>query len=280
MPDEVAEQTAPVITGAEEAVIEAPAGALDETVEPASGDPEAVAEAPVTFDFSTDAGILAALEANPNLKGFLTKREADAANTARQRRDAELRRDQGANERAQQYHEWLVTELEKGTDPRELARQTPTWVKANEDFTRTELMKALLRQAGEFDETAKGLADTLEGSPDELTKVAQVTLDSAVRRAREESRSSTLASLTFDALPDDHPLRSYLRDQIAAGVKAELEAQAKEQVIAVNPPNVQGFGPGSISTTDPLRERAMTTGIPIADETSRKQLAALLGVPL
>lgn len=248
MPDEVAEQTALAIPGAEEATVEAPAGAVEPVAEPAAGGDPAVAEAPVTFDLSTDAGILAALEANPNLKGFLTKREADAANTARQRRDAELRRDQGANERAQQYHSWLVSELEKGSDPKELARQTPTWVKANEDHTRSELMRALLTQAGELDDTAKGLADTLEGTPDELTKVAQVALDAAIKRARQEA----VAGISYDALPDAHPLRSYLRDQIAAGVKAELEAQAKEQVIAQtspNPPAVIGSTPAPPANT-------------------------------
>lgn len=229
MPDEVAEQTAPVITGAEEATIEAPAGVLETVVEPASVDSGAVAETPVTSvpDLQTDAGILAAIEQNPNLKGFLTKREADAANTARQRRDAELRRDQGSNERAQGYHSWIVSELAKGVSPEDLARQTPSWIKANEDFTRTELMRSLLRQAGEFDETAKGLADTLEGTPDELTKVAQVTLDSAIKRARTEERAAAVAERD-----------AYWQAKAEADIRA---AQVEERLAGVsNPPNVQG----------------------------------------
>lgn len=282
MPDEAAEQTATVTTGAEPPVVdEAPAGALDITTETASEGGEAAPEPVVTFDLSTDDGIKAAAESNPRLKGYFEKLQADAANTARQRRDAELRREQGTAERAQQYHEWLVSELQKGTDPQELARQTPIWVSANEQHALSRVSKALLQRAGELgDETARELAESLEGNTEELPRVAQATLDALVKRAK----SDAVEAISLDTLPASLKTQvdRLVAEQVEAKVAAELAAHALEQQIAERPtaPDVRGTGPSSTSTQDPDRERLMTTGLPMTDEAARKRVAAALGVPL
>ena len=77
----------------------------------ASDGNEAVAESKSTFDpglLDSDEGILKAAELYPNLKGLLEKQRKDGENIGRQRREAELRRDQGSVERAQAYHEHQI----------------------------------------------------------------------------------------------------------------------------------------------------------------------------
>lgn len=245
--DELEEQSASVTTGAEETAIEAPAGAVEEAVEAVAGDGGAVAAQPVTFDLSTDDGIRAAAEANPTLRGYFQKLQADAANAARQQREAEIRREQGTVERVQQYHQRLIGELQKDdADLDALARETPFFVKANEELVRAELLRAMLEQAAAHgDETAKELAQNLKGSPDEMVTVAQRAVDAAIKRARDEAYEQG-------------------KSEAATETAARLEAERKAAEVAArtaqvqNPPQASGSSPGAPGQPATERLNAMS----------------------
>lgn len=237
MADVIADQSAPVITGAEEAVSEALTSVVAETVEPVAGDVGTVPASQVSFDFGSDDGIRAAIEANPNLAGYLQRQQADAANTARQRRDAELRREQGTVENATAYHRWLAEQYQNGADLEQIGRQTPLYVKANQDTTRVEYARNFLQGAADAgDETAKGLLETLTGDPEEAVRVAQIALNSMVTRARSEERAAAEAEI------EAKWQAKYEADKAADTLEAQIATRS-------NPPNVAGAAPGSLGMT-------------------------------
>ncbi len=233
MPDEQAEQTAVVTSGA----VEPADGASPEDVAVPAGDAVAaddgaVADEPVEFDLSTDDGIKAAIDAVPNLKGYLEKTKADAANAARQRFESEQLRDRGSNERAQQAVSYIAAQLQAGREPDELAKEVAPWVKAHEAMTRLELLKAMLGQAAaNGDETAEQLAESLKGSADEWVPVAQRAVDAAVRRAKEAGIEEG---------------RRNSSEEYAARLEADRKARELEESTAgkTNPPAVSGTSPG------------------------------------
>ena len=227
MPDETTDQAVDLIPGAEEAPIEAPAGVVDAGVEPVAGEAAPVPESPVSFDLTSDDGIKAALEANPTLAGYIQRQAADAANTARQRRDAEIRREQGTVDVARAYTRQIAQRIANGEELEAIEREVPFYVKANHDTTRLDYARALLQHAAEGDETAKGLLDSLTGDPDEAIRVAQVALDATVKRARSEEAAR---------------VRAELEAEYAKKLEAELNAARVETQVAgrTNPPNVQG----------------------------------------
>lgn len=237
MPDEETEQTVDVTTGAEETASEAPAGVVADAVESVAGDVEAVPATPVV-DLSSDDGIKAAADAHPTLRGYFEKLQADAANAARQRRDAELRRDQGTSDRATAYHQWVVDQLNNGADPAELARQTPLYVKANFDTNRYELSRRLLDAASEgLSETEaaplKALADALEdGDPEGMQKVAQAALSASLAKVRAEAKAEAEAEANA---------------RWEARLEADRKAAALEAEIATrtNAPNARGVPPAA-----------------------------------
>ena len=246
MPDEIADQPLDLTPGAAEATIEAPAGVVENVVEAVAGEIEAVPATPISFDLSTDDGIRSAIEANQTLAGYIARQQADAANTARQRRDAEIRREQGTVEVAQAHTRWLAEQIANGADPDELGRQVPHYVKANADTIRAEYGKAILQQAAERgDETVKQLLENLSGNPDDVVKVAQAAYDATIARARSEAIAETEARL---------------RAEFNAKAEADQKAAALEQQLAgrTNPPNVRG-GAGGLSTSALDRYEGMSS---------------------
>lgn len=236
MPDDgTQEQTSNVTPEAGDAAKVAPTGVDGGLADPAVGDVAAVASTPVSYDLTTDEGIKAALAANPTLAGYLEMQRADAANTARQRRDNEILRERGTLEAAQAHTRWIAEQLFNGAEPDEVAGQVPYYVKANHDSLRAEFGRAILQSAAEAgDETVKGLLDSLTGEdPDEAMKVAQVALDAQVRRARAEGRAAAVAEMEA---------------QFQERLRAELAAARLESASAVrsNPPTASG-GPAGIT---------------------------------
>ncbi len=100
-------------------------------------------------------------------------------------------------------------------------------MKANHDVIRNELSRALLEQAAKDDETAKGLLDTLTGDPEETVRVAQVTMDAALKRARADERAKA---------------ETEIEARWQAKYDADKKADELETTLATrsNPPNVQG----------------------------------------
>ena len=189
-------------------------------------------EAPVSFDLTSDDGIRAAREANPNFSGYLQKLEADARNAARQQFEAEQRREKGTVETAQAVTDWVADQLASGVSKEDINKQVPSYVKANHDNLRMEYAKALLTQAAEADETAKGMLESLTGDPDEAIRVSQVALNAAITRARAEERATVEAEAEA---------------RYSARLEAELAAQKLEEktVQIQNPPQVSGSAPNS-----------------------------------
>ncbi len=195
-----------------------------------AGGSQVAAETP-QFDFSTIDGIRKAAESNPMLKAW----REEGFEAGRQRREAELRRDQGTVERAQAFTRSVASRIANGEDPEVIAKEVPLYVKANEDTTRADLMRALVEQAA----TLRSLGQTLVGSPEELTKVAQASLEAALSRARQLA----IDELDPDTLPKDHKLRLWLDAQRDHEVETELNAREIAVKQPVNAPRTPSGAP-------------------------------------
>lgn len=242
--------------------------------EAVAASPQGVAEAP-QFDLSTIEGIRRASEANPMLKAW----REEGFEAGRQRREAELRRDQGTVERAQAYHRSYVQRLAAGEDPEVLARETPLYVKANEDTARAELMRSLVQQAITLADEPGGamlrtLAEEIEGKPEELQRVAQATLETALARARQEA----IDNLDPETLPKDHKLRRWLDDQKQHEVETELNAReiaAKQPVNAPRTPSGTPSADGLI-TAEEFVGMTKSSQEKYIDSLSQEQVETLL----
>ena len=242
MPDVAPEQTG--VTQLEQAVGDGEQQtAVDPTIEGAvSNGDVAVAVGESTFNvadlLNSDDGILQVAEKYPNLKGLLEKAKLDGENTGRQRREAELRRDQGSIERAQAYHEWLLTQIrEYGDIPPDLAKQTPLMVKANEDYVRAELGKAWVETTlGHFGESEAGiirsLTDSMKSDPDSLADLAAKTWDAAANNIRK----SALVDLSLSDIPSGSKLHQEITARIQSELTSELGAQRASGARRENPP--------------------------------------------
>ena len=229
MADEELEQGAqPSVEQEPEAVSEQGTPVADAVTEPVAEPTDTpVAESPATFDLTTDEGIRAAVAVNPTLAGYLEKTRKDAENDARQRMQSEMRREQGTVERVQQYHRWVVGELEKGRDFSEIAQDAPMFVTANEEALRVEVLRAMLQQAAaNGDETADAYAATLKGASDETVVVAQRAINAAIER-QVKARTAEL--------------EREIEQRVRAKVEAEARAsQIESRPVTPNPPATSG----------------------------------------
>lgn len=236
--------------------------AVPGTGEAASTGDEA-ASSPTTFDLSTEAGIAAAIEQSDLLRQRLAKQQNDGFQNGRQNRDAELRREQGSNERAQAHHKWLIDQLNEGADPEELAKQTPLYVKANEDFQRVALSRAFVTATlNHFGESA--MPDELETALSALESQGDVAAiqgiaSTAVQRVADKSKADTISTLKLADVPADAPLHAEIMALAHSLQQEEAAAQgiAAKQAAATNPPNVRGSAPGSVGMTTE-QARALT----------------------
>lgn len=189
---------------------------------------EAVDRAVAEYDLSTPEGVRAAADTFPALKAVF----ADYENTGRQRTLAEMRREQGANDRATAYHAELLRQLEEGADPRELAKQTPGYVKANEDWTRAEVLRGLIAKARELDEDAVAplaeLAESLQGNPDEIEKVAQAAINAVANKSGAAARQALFDIESLDEIPKDSRLYAHVQSLIAKETETEVNARTTE----------------------------------------------------
>ena len=151
---------------------EAPVPEVEESPVP-EAEPESVTSTP-TFDLSSVDSVRDAAEKAEALKNYLEKVKLDAANAERQRVQNEMRREQGTTERAQQYHQWLIDQLENGVDPDSLKRETPIYVTANAGWAQAQILTQLAQQAIEMaaPETKSALQALLDraDSPEAITE--------------------------------------------------------------------------------------------------------------
>lgn len=234
---------ASVADGAPAPVIETPPASEPVTTEP---------------DYSTAEGIRKAAEANEALRNYLERERLNAENTARQRVEAEMRRNQGSNERAQQYQEDLLRRIQAGEDPAELAKQTPLYVKANEDYARAEVLKALTQQAIDLaspDEQSalRALLDEA-GSADAVTKITASTLDALAKRIERQAREA----LTLDTLPKDSRLYQEIQEYIRREAETEMNAREVERNAVTPGPRTPTGGSADQMTKERLNN--MTSG--------------------
>jgi hypothetical protein len=205
-------------------------GVADPFLEDVSQSNEAVAESKSTFDPSlleSDEGILKVAEQFPNLRGLLEKQRKDGENIGRQRREAELRRDQGSVERAQAYHEYLIKQIEEtGYVPQDLIKQTPLMVKANEDYIKTEMSKAWVEATlGHFGESEAGvirsILDQMENNPDGMVDLASKTWEAASSSVKRQM----LSSLTLNDVPKEAPIYQEINERVRKEIETETNAR-------------------------------------------------------
>ena len=226
--------------------------AVLEPDEAAAASGEAVAEAQ-GFDLSTEEGVLAAAASADALRKVLDKRQNDGFQAGKLNRDAELRRDQAATSRVEEFARLSLERfgVEVTPEDQNLLR---TLTAANEGSARIGMARgyvnATLNYLGESAMPAEletALA-SLEATGD--VKAIEGIASTAVQRVAEHAKQGALASLTEDdlgKLPADHPVNRYIQQRIADGTTEELKAQALEQATTTrtNAPRVATKGPGS-----------------------------------
>lgn len=226
---------------------------LAPTDEAALGTDEAVVAdsgaASEALDLDTESGLAAALERSALLRGRLEKAQNDGFQNGRQNRDAELRRDEGTAERAQAYHQWLLEQVNAGYDPDEIAKQTPLFVKANQDTTRSELGKAWVEASlGHFgeqeQEVIRGVMDTLT-DPTMIGDLASKTWEAAASKVRQ----AAVSNLSLDQIPKTSTLHTEIQALVDGKVTAELEARETEAARLAIGPRANGSAPGSVGMT-------------------------------
>lgn len=249
---------------------------VDSPVEATDPIVEAVVDSPVESDAPTDdvvqepETVEGAVEQSPTFS-LADLSDDDLLNHLRERKDGSglsleerlrkserdrererIRREQGSVDRAQQYHAWLTEQLEAGKSAEEIAKQTPTFVKANQDFLTTELAKAWVEAAlplygvPEQEVIASVLEGFVEnGDVNGLGELAKKTWDAAHAKAKQ---SAVYDIKTLDEIPADAPLRAALREHVQSEVEKELKAREVEQVeTPENPPRTpQGSVPAGI----------------------------------
>jgi hypothetical protein len=233
---ELVEQTPSVPT--ESAVV--PASATDER--PASESP----------DLSTLDGIRKEAERNEALKNFLEKQRLDTENTVRQRLQNEWKREQGSVERANAYHQSLIDRLNEGEDIETLKRETPNFVKANEEWTRSEVLRSLAEQAITL--AAPDEAEALKSLLDEAKDVESVTrvTGSVLNAITNKVKRETLDGLDFEELNKHPRFTDWMTSQVKARLEEEMSAQKTQESIRQNPPAIPtgGASEGGINASE------------------------------
>lgn len=192
-------------------------------------EPVAATETPpvAAFDLSTVEGIKAAAAQFPSLQQWREEGFSAGKQTGRSEYEKQLRLDQGRAERVQEYHGYVVDQLNNGADPAQLAKQTPAWMAAHEIANRVALYTGLASQAASLlpaDKAAdiKARLELLEGQPEELEAVAQMALDALDTHAK----SSALLDFDPDSIDATHPAYPKLQAWKEREVTSELNARA------------------------------------------------------
>lgn len=239
-------------TNLTEAEVDPAAGTADVAgeVEVSTPDEGATAEQP-RFSLSDipDEELLSHLRERRDASGLSV--EDRIRKSERDKTFAQLKREQGANERVQQYHQWLAEQVANGASAEEIARETPTFVKANEDFARVEVAKAFANKAldgfGLDDETRSAYAEQIEAlttEPERLYAIAEQLWEQGASRFTENRVNERIGNLTLDEIPKDSRLHASLQAHIESEVTKELEARAAEKEPVANPPRTPKGTPG------------------------------------
>lgn len=217
------------------------------------------AEDRAEFDYSqiNEDWIRAALDRSDVLKRVIKEREDNGFNAGRQKRDKELRLEQGSAEAAQRYHAWVVEQIELGADPNEIKKQTPLWVKANRDTERVTTAKTYAEKVldafnvEERDNITQAF-DLIMDDPDRVDELTSMVLNEALTR----TSKSKIASLSLDDIPKDSALWTAVQSHIQNEVQKEYEAKLKEREPEPNAPSLPA---GNVSSADVLTKfKAMT----------------------
>jgi len=192
----------------------------------------ATADAVADLDLSTPDGVRAAAKRFKAIQDVLDESRLNGENTGKQRTLSEMRREQGTADRAKAYHDDLIRRINAGENFETLTKQTPLYVKANEDWTRVEIMRGLIAQARTLDEEAVAplaeLAEALEGNAEEIQKVAQAALNAVANKSGATARQSILDAESLDAVPKDSKLYKAIRAEIEKETETEVNAQKTE----------------------------------------------------
>ena len=260
-PDVTAEQETPVAAPVDEAVADATANAVAD------------------LDLSTPDGVRAAAKRFKAIQDVLDESRLNGENTGKQRTISEMRREQGTADRAREYHEDLIRRLNAGEDIAELTKQTPLYVKANEDWTRAEIMRGLIAQARTLDEEAVAplaeLADALEGNAEEIQKVAQAALNAVANKSGATARQSILDAESLDAVPKDSKLYKAIRAEIERETETEVNAQKTEaKPVPAGPKTPAGTAtnPMTRQTFESMSRDDQKSYISTLDEVQRDEL--------
>ena len=267
-PDVTAEQEAPVAAPVDEAVADATANAVAD------------------LDLSTPDGVRAAAKRFKAIQDVLDESRLNGENTGKQRTISEMRREQGTADRAREYHEDLIRRLNAGEDIAELTKQTPLYVKANEDWTRAEIMRGLIAQARTLDEEAVAplaeLADALEGNAEEIQKVAQAALNAVANKSGATARQSILDAESLDAVPKDSKLYKAIRAEIERETETEVNAQKTEaKPVPAGPKTPAGTAtnPMTRQTFESMSRDDQKSYISTLSDTQRDELWATVLTP-
>ena len=222
--------------------------------EAAATEPVAAIEQSVAdFDLSTIDGIRRAAEQNPVLREW----REQGFEAGRQKREKELRDERGSDEAAQAHHEWVVSQLALGVDPKDLAKQTPTFVSANRNRARVEQARTYAeRVLDAFSVEERGQITTalelLADEPDRIEEIVSGVIDTALER----KSSAKIAELTFDQLLEQYGPDSAVRKTAEAWARSqaeqELEARQMETETKPNPPRPASNGGAGVTSIDRL----------------------------
>lgn len=216
---------------------------------PASTPDAQPASESVTPDYSSFDGIRKATETNKALRDYLERQRLDTANAERQRLQNEMRREQGSAERANAYHRDLIDRLNNGEDPQTIARDTPLFVKANQEWATVEVLRALGQQAIELatpDEQSalRSLLDEAD-SGEAVTKVTGHILDVLAKRTERQTREALTPETLYESDPRFKEWVDARAQQHAEHeLEAEMTAQRTEQ-------NARGVAPSTPTGSPP-----------------------------
>lgn len=247
MPDEGMEQTAeapPEQTTV--AVLEQTEEAAPEVVESAAPEGEGAAPEP-RVTFSDDAELRAFLESDERAKSYLEKAKADAFNAARQKVEADQRKQMASDEVLTDAAKRLALELGVEADDARVRQYAQAFTRPFIDRNQIEINRLYI-----------------EGAKSSFTPDAQAAIDMAVEQAGDDGEalasivtqlwqyrdSSSRADALNSTSLEDIPEGSKLRKDIDAYVTKQLEAELKARDIAANrqgaePRTTTGAAPGA-----------------------------------
>lgn len=287
MPDEVTAALEAVDTVAEPVVAPEPIEAAEtvdevpaaETVQPEPTETESPAPERPSLRDLLDGRTDDELESDERIQSLVARRQE----SARQRERDHVLREAGKREATRQRVTQMLNEW--GVDPDEVG--PGGLVKAETAYTLAE--QAALHEF--LSAVAKASADNLGFTPEQRQAI-EVAVDNTrsldglrdIANNLMEQSNAAASRKQFDeidigGIPEGSKLRNSINAEIARRVTEELRAKAIEETPVKDAPPATPGG-AATRTNDPLRDRLMNEGIPMTDEASRKQAAALLGVSL